>query len=88
MLSKGKERLTAWAKFVVGLLILSGMVIFFSSGYTPPGVCGDVIRHNQEYNIDASPFFFGDVENMSEYEEGVRILMQKAKRENVGDLYQ
>lgn len=67
-------------KFCVGLVIFTGLVLFFSSGYTPPGICGEVLRHNQEYNIDASPFFYGDVENMHEYEEGVKKLREEAKR--------
>lgn len=55
-----------WIKFIAGLLIIGGMAAFFASGYTPPGVCGEVIRHNQQNNIDASPFFYGDVENFLE----------------------
>ena len=69
-----------WIKFTGGVIILTGMIIFFSSGYAPPGVFGEVLRHNQEYNIDASPFFFGDVENMAEYEDGVRLLRQRAEK--------
>jgi hypothetical protein len=55
-----------WIKFTAGLLIIGGMAAFFASGYTPPGICGEVVRHNQQNNIDASPFFYGDVENFSE----------------------
>jgi hypothetical protein len=58
-----KTRLT---RFAVGLLIVAGMACFFASGYTPPGICGEVLRHNQQADIDASPFFYGDVENMLE----------------------
>ncbi len=71
--------ITRWLKFVVGIFILAGMICFFSSGYAPPGVFGKVLRHNQEYKIDASPFFYGDVENMAEYEEGVRLMRERAK---------
>ncbi len=71
-----------WLKFIFGLIILTGMICFFSSGYAPPGNFGQVLRHNQEYNIDASPFFFGDVENMSEYEEGVKQMRKKADEAN------
>jgi len=70
-----------WLKFIFGLFILVGMIFFFASGYTPPGVCGEVLRHNQEYNIDASPIFYGDVENMSEYEDGIRLKHKKAMTE-------
>ena len=48
--------------------------MFFGSGYAPPGVCGDVIRHNQSADIDASPFFYGDVENMNELIDGAERL--------------
>jgi|GEM_PF-2331171 len=71
-----------WLKFIVGVFILAGVIVFFSSGYTPPGVFGEVLRHNQEHKIDASPFFYGDVENMTEYEEGVRQMREKAKEKS------
>jgi hypothetical protein len=67
------------ARFLIGLLILTGLTMFFFSGYTPPGVFGEVLRHNQEHQIDASPFFYGDVENMHEYEEAVKKLREKAR---------
>jgi len=66
-------------KFLGGLVVLAAMVLFFSSGYTFPGVFGEVIRHNQEHQIDASPFFYGDVENMAEYEAGVKELRERAQ---------
>jgi hypothetical protein len=66
-------------RFMVGLSILSGMVIFFASGYTPPGICGEVVRHNQREDIDASPFFYGDVENMLELLEGAEQLRDRAR---------
>ena len=67
-----------WTRFVIGLCILAGMVSLFASGYTPPGVCGEVIRHNQQAGIDASPFFYGDVENILELIEGAEELADKA----------
>lgn len=66
-------------KFLIGLAILILMVCFFSSDYTPPGIFGEVLRHNKECDIDASPLFYSEVENMSELEEGVRILRQQGK---------
>jgi hypothetical protein len=61
------------------VLILAGMVIFFSSGVTPPGISGEVLRHNQKHDIDASPLFYSEVENMSEYERGVAEMRERAK---------
>jgi len=74
---KDKSTLTAWSEFLLGLVLLTLMVLFFASGYTPPGICGKVLRHNQEYNIDASPLWYMDVENMSELEDGVQELRKR-----------
>ena len=62
-------------KFIVGVIILGGVVLFFASGITPPGIAGDVLRHNQENQIDASPLFYTDVENMSDLEDSLKALM-------------
>ena len=78
---KDRERKTiknGLLQFICGLIVLSLMFTFFASGITPPGVAGEVLRHNQKYDIDASPLFYSDVENMAELEEGVRILREKA----------
>ncbi len=58
--------MAGWLKLIIGAGILSLVAGFFASGYTPPGICGEVVRHNQKMKIDASPFFYGDVENFSE----------------------
>ena len=54
----------------------------FASGYTPPGVAGEVIRHNRDADIDASPFFYGDVDNMLELIEGAERLWRYRSIEN------
>ena len=66
----------SWLRFCVGLCGLALMVLFFSSGITPPGICGEVLRHNQKCDIDASPLFYSEVENMSELEAGLAELRQ------------
>ncbi|MFH1700577.1 MAG: hypothetical protein ABIE07_08320 [Candidatus Zixiibacteriota bacterium] len=63
-----------WIKFTAGLLLIGGMAVFFASGYTPPGILGEVVRHNQQNDIDASPFFYGDVENFSEILTGAEQM--------------
>lgn len=69
-----------WLRFIVGLLLLVLMVVFFGSGYTPPGIFGEVLRHNQACSIDASPLFYSEVENMAELEKGLQdILNEKEK---------
>jgi hypothetical protein len=65
---RGKTR---WLRFLIGLALLSLCIGFFASGYSPPGVLGEVLRHNQRHDIDASPLFYTEVENMSELEEGL-----------------
>jgi CDP-diglyceride synthetase len=74
-LSPGKR----WLRFLVGLISLSLFAGFFASGYSPPGICGKVLRHNQEYGIDASPLLYSEVENMAELERGVQQLRRKAR---------
>ncbi len=73
-----QERLKDWLKFLGGLIALALIVAFFSSGYSPPGICGEVLRHNQQNNIDASPLLYSEVEHMSELEKGVKELREKA----------
>ena len=58
-------------RFLVGTVILAGTAVFFMSGITPPGMAGEVLRHNQENDIDASPLFYSEVENMNELEQAL-----------------
>lgn len=71
-----------WLRFLIGLIGLVLFGGFFASGYTPPGVFGEVLRHNQACDIDASPLFYSEVENMAELEQGLRLLLEDAAREN------
>jgi hypothetical protein len=68
-------------RFCVGLVLLILLAGFFMSGATPPGICGEVLRHNQLYKIDASGMFYTEVERMPQLEEGVRKLRAEAKRQ-------
>ena len=74
-----RNRKKDWLKFLSGLVLLSAMILFFASGYTPPGVFGEVLRHNQANDIDASPLIYSEVENMAELEEGVQKLRRDAR---------
>jgi hypothetical protein len=56
---------------LIGLALLGFCIAFFASGYTPPGALGAVLRHNQQHDIDASPLFYTEVENMHELELGL-----------------
>jgi hypothetical protein len=68
-----------WLRFITGLLALALAIAFFASGWSPPGICGEVLRHNQAEGIDASPLLYSEVEHMSELEEGVRQMREKAR---------
>ncbi len=67
-----------WLRFFAGLTVLTLFASFFASGYTPPGVFGEVLRHNRENNIDASPLLYSEVEHMARLEQGVRELRYEA----------
>lgn len=73
-------------RFVIGLIILAAFYTILASGYTPPGICGEVLRHNMENDIDASPFWYMDIENMWEYETAVANLRQYRLRETADTL--
>jgi hypothetical protein len=60
-----------WFRFLVGIVLLGLSAGFFASGYSPPGVFGEVLRHNQQCDIDATPLFYTEVEHMRELEEGI-----------------
>ncbi len=73
-----RKILLNWLKFLIGSILIGAMFLFFSSGYYPPGIFGEVLRHNEAMGIDASPLFYSEVENMSEIEEGLRKLRESA----------
>ncbi|MBD3257037.1 hypothetical protein GF377_01295 [candidate division GN15 bacterium] len=74
-------------RFAVGLICLALFAGFFASGITPPGVFGEVLRHNQAEDIDASPMVPSEVEHMAELVAGVKQLRAeaKARSEAAGD---
>ena len=57
-----RARGPAWARFIIGALLLAGVVLALMRGYTPPGPAGDVLRNNQRNRIDATPLFYTDLE--------------------------
>lgn len=69
---KGRITLRRWIRLGNALLILAVAIAFFSSGWSPPGATGRVLRHNQAADIDASPLFYSEVEHMGELESSVR----------------
>jgi len=73
-----------YLRLFLGTIALCLVAGFFMSGITPPGIFGEVLRHNQESQIDASPLFYSEVENMQELEEGVRNLRSEAEKQERG----
>ncbi len=69
------------ARFLLGLFLLAVFYSIFASGYTPPGIAGEVLRHNRECDIDASPLWYMEVENMQEIERAVQTMRELAKNE-------
>ncbi|MFC1475645.1 hypothetical protein ACFLQW_01430 [Candidatus Zixiibacteriota bacterium] len=65
------RRPKSWGRLALGILGLAGVLFFFTSGVTPPGVCGDVVRHNRANTIDATPYFYSEVENIVELQAGL-----------------
>jgi hypothetical protein len=66
-------------RFFAGLVLMALLVLFFASGYTPPGIAGEVLRHNQGCDIDASPLFYTEVENMQQLEAGLAELRKNGE---------
>lgn len=72
-------------RLVVGVIALSGFAGFFMSGITAPGVFGEVVRHNQDRQINTSPLFHSDVECTERLEAGVEALRMAAAAWRVED---
>lgn len=74
-------------RLAIGLAGLTAMAAFFMSGVTPPGVCGEVLRHNRANHIDASPLFYSEVEHMPALEAALdsTIAAQREARRESGE---
>ena len=64
-------RWAPWSRFIIGVFCFIGAIFFFTRGVTPPGIFGEVIRHNQTAAIDATPLVPYDVENIVEIQAGL-----------------
>lgn len=72
-----------WIRFFLGLICLLLFYGFFASGYSPPGIFGEVLRHNQDCEMDATAMFYTELERMSEYEEGILELRRNMNKEPI-----
>lgn len=79
-------RMLPWLKLIAGTILLGLLALTLFSGYTPPGVLGEVIRHNRDINLDASPFFYNDVENMTEILNEAEQMHLEARLQEVTNL--
>jgi hypothetical protein len=61
---KLRRRMTPWARFIAGALLLACAVSVLMQGYTPAGPAGDVFRNNLRRGIDATPLFYTEVESL------------------------
>ncbi len=68
---KDHRRAKSWGRFALGVFGLAAALFLFTRGVTPPGVLGDVMRHNQVKAIDATPYFYTEVENIVELQAGL-----------------
>jgi len=64
-------------RLALGLTVFASATALLMSGWTPPGVAGEVIRHNQALGLDASPLFYSDVEDMVSLEASARTLHER-----------
>ncbi|MBD3170478.1 MAG: hypothetical protein GF307_13420 [candidate division Zixibacteria bacterium] len=67
-------------RLVIGLILFSSIFMFFASGIFPPGIAGEVLRHNQAENIDASPLLYSEVEHMQKLEQRVKQMRLEASK--------
>ena len=61
-------------KLIIGFILLAGLFAILAFSTPPAGV----ITHSVENDIDATPIFYSDVENMSELEEGLGELIKNS----------
>ena len=73
---KFSANINKWFKFIVGLALLLALFLALTGIEPPPGVAGEVLRHNRAEGIDASPLFYCDHDSMMSLEAGLLELME------------
>lgn len=61
-------------KFCLGLCILLGFILLVMYAPVPSGITGEVIRHTQFAEIDATPLIYSDLYNMQDLESNVNVV--------------
>jgi len=59
-----RARRAAWARFVLGVGLLSAFFWFLTTEPVPPGAAGDVIHRNMREDVQADALFYADLERM------------------------
>lgn len=72
----------SWGRFAVCVFGFAAVLFFFTRGVTPPGVFGEVVRHNRAGAIDATPYFYTEVENIVELQAGIEQWWSKTDTMN------
>lgn len=67
-------------KFCLGICLLLGLILLVMFAPVPPGITGDVIRHNQFAEIDATPLIYSDLDYMQDLESEVHLVFKPRKR--------
>jgi len=60
-------------RFLVGLLLLGGLIALLAMGPTP----GPVLRNNMEQDIQATALFYMDLDEMQELEQRLERLLEE-----------
>lgn len=59
----------AWARFAIGVGILSAFFWFLTTRPVPPGVAGQIIDRNLREDVQADALFYADLERMPAIEK-------------------
>ncbi len=49
--------------------MLVGILVLAAHGGAPPGITGEVIRHNQDTGVDATPYFYTEAEHIHDLQD-------------------
>ena len=67
------------AKFLAGALCIAALAALLGSGWTLPGTLGTVVRHNQDWQVDATALIYSDLENMDQLESDLAATLAEQK---------
>jgi hypothetical protein len=65
-------------RFLVGLLLLGGLIVLAAVGPTP----GPVLRNNAEQEIEATALFYMDLDEMQNLERRLEVMLEEKATES------